>query len=271
MEGKIIFHGLSVSEFIHPGEEEAKNSVIRHPAFQKLIGAASDLNLTLYQTMVQGTYVRLTQQVSSRLYAILEEACRILDYPELPPIYLCHMREQLVMPFNGKPCYLVISDYVAETYDDEMLSYLFGNAITMIKAGHVELTTVAAYMRRSLVLLPVTVEFKRYLHLADATSDRGGLLTCQSLAAAARCHFDELGLPPRETGRLFQTDNEAEAYIRAYLKEVERENAKDGLVTSVASWWNNLNFVEAPAGRMLEDLYTWYCSGYQTLLSRYRG
>ena len=268
MAEKIVFSGLTVEEFLHPGEEEARRSLVRNPAFQKLIGAASAWSQRFGQTVIQGTYLRLTPETAPRMFAVLREACRVLDVQEAPDLYLCHSWGQRALPYSGDPPCLLVSDYVAERYDDGMLSYLFGNALTMLKAGHVEMTTVAAYLRQSLLTLPLTIEFKRYLHLADATSDRGGLLACQSLADAARCHVEELGLPAGESRKLFRTDEEAVAYIRRYLREVERKNSRDGTVLRAAAWWEDLNYMEAPANRMLEELYTWYCGGYQTLLCR---
>ena len=93
--------------------------------------------------------------------------------------------------------------------------------MTMILAGHVKMTTAAAYMGASRLLLLPQLEFKRYLHYADATSDRGGLLACQSFAAAARCHLFELGLPPAESRKLFSTDEQAAAFVTQYIKEAE--------------------------------------------------
>lgn len=270
MEDKVVFKDLTVQEFIHPGEEEAKRSLIQNPAFQKLIQTASEWGQKFGQTEIQGTYLHLTPETAPRLHGLLQEACRVLDFPGTPELYLCHKWGPHVLPYSGSTLCLLISDYVAERYDDDMLSYLFGNALTMMKAGHVEMTTVAAYMRQSLWALPLTIEFKRYLHLADATSDRGGLLACQTLAGAARCHFEELGIPSSETRKLFQTDEEAVTYIRRYLRAVEQKNGQDGIGVHAAAWWIDLNYVEAPANQMLEDLYTWYCSGYQVLLDRYR-
>ena len=78
-----------------------------------------------------------------------------------------------------------MSDYVLRNFDEDMLYYSFGNAVAMIMAGHVKITTVAAYMGSSLWTAVPQMKFKQYLHMADSTSDRGGLLACQSMAAAA--------------------------------------------------------------------------------------
>ena len=43
-----------------------------------------------------------------------------------------------------KENYLVMSDYVLRNFDEDMLYYSFGNAVAMIMAGHVKITTVAA-------------------------------------------------------------------------------------------------------------------------------
>ena len=41
MEDKVVFKGLTVQEFIHPGEEEAKRSLIQNPAYYNKFGQES--------------------------------------------------------------------------------------------------------------------------------------------------------------------------------------------------------------------------------------
>ena len=66
MEDKVVFKGLTVQEFIHPGEEEAKRSLIQNPAFQKLIQTASEWGQKFGQTEIQGTYLHLTPETAPR-------------------------------------------------------------------------------------------------------------------------------------------------------------------------------------------------------------
>ena len=109
---------------------------------------SGDLNLKLYKTITEGTYVRLQPQAAPSLFRILKDVCRILDYREaqLPEIYVYHAMDHTVRPCSADHTYIVMADYVLHSYDEDMLYYILGNAVTMILAGHVKMTTAAAYM-----------------------------------------------------------------------------------------------------------------------------
>ena len=273
MSRKMAFRGLQVSDFIHSQELAARDSLVNSPAGKKFVKTFGDLNLKLYKTITEGTYVRLQPQAAPSLFRILKDVCRILDYREaqLPEIYVYHAMDHTVRPCSADHTYIVMADYVLHSYDEDMLYYILGNAVTMILAGHVKMTTAAAYMGASRLLLLPQLEFKRYLHYADATSDRGGLLACQSFAAAARCHLFELGLPPAESRKLFSTDEQAAAFVTQYIKEAESGGQKNNLMTDLAAKWIRANYIEAPGEELLKDLLDWYQTEYPALLQKYRG
>lgn len=267
---RTVFKNLQISDIIHPKELELKNSVIQSPEVQKLIGMVSDVNLRLNKTRILGTYIRLTEQTSPAIFAILRDVCRILDYPKVPELYMTRLMSSTVMPCVAETEYIVITDYVLENYDEDMLYFAFGNAITMILAGHVKMTTAAAYMGCNIWTALPQIKFKEYLHAADATSDRGGLLACQSLCAATRRHLLELGIPPQISRELFTTDAEAAEYIKNYLLSVADKNSTDRSLTKLGQWWDGLNAFEAAAHTMLLDLYLWYSKDYHRILEKYR-
>lgn len=272
MSDKMVFHGLQVSDFIHPHELAARDSLINSPAGKKFVKTFGDLNLKLYKTITEGAYVQLQPRSAPRIFRILNHVCKILDYgtDDIPDIYVYHAMDHTVRPCSADHIYIVMADYVLQTYDDEMLYYMLGNAIAMIRAGHVKMATAAAYMGASKLLLLPQLEFKRYLHFADATSDRGGLLACQSFAAAARCHLFELGLPPSESRKLFGTDEQAVRFAGHYLKEAEPQKQNSNLVTELAAKWIKANYIEAPGEEMLKDLLGWYVNEYPKLIQAYR-
>lgn len=270
MKDRVILKNLQVSDFIHDRELELKQSVINSPEIQKLIGMASDLNLKLNKTQIQGTYIQLYPETAPQLFAVLRDVCRILDYDGLPEIYLCKMASIIVQPCTAETEYIVISDYTLENYDEDMLYFALGNAIAMILAGHVKMTTAAAYMGCNIWTALPQIKFKEYLHATDSTSDRGGLLACQSLAAAARCHLFELGMPPSVSRRLFSTDEETAAYLERYLKAVAEKNERSRSLANLGEWWINMNAFEGAGNVMLADLYDWYCKAYHQVLNKYR-
>lgn len=270
---RFILHGLRVSEFIHPDELANKERALNNSAVQKLLDSAADFCKALIEPFTQGTFVQLNDTCAHDFMKIVRDVCTILEV-DTPEVYLCHLMSTNIMPMgtDGKS-YLVVPDYVLNTFDDEMLYYNVGNAITMIKADHVSLTTLAAYMTGGSIFIEVPkMLFCAYLHSADATSDRGGLLASQSFAATARCHLFELGIPPRESRQFFSNDMEAEIFVENYLrKHKEILDEYSPLVTQVARRFQRMSYIEAPANTMLRSLFDWYKDpkGYRAVIAKH--
>ncbi len=267
---KICFKGLKTEEFVHPKEIEAKKTLLGSPGYQKMVSMLSKVADSYSFTQREGQYTQLFRETAPYLFGVLENTCKILDIQEIPDLYMMHSYSQIVLPCGTeKPYYLVISDYISEMADEDMLYYLFGNAMAMIKAGHVEITNLTSYMTSNIWLMAPQLAIKSYLHIADSTSDRGGLLACQSFRSAVRCHLLELGVPMRESEKLFRNDDEAASYVAEYLKEVYKLNEQDSLLTKVSSAWMDATYIEGAANTMLYELYQWYKSGYGKLLKKY--
>ena len=268
---RIVLKGLQVAEFVHPQEAE-KRHILETPKVQKLIESVGEMMLKAMETIKEGTYVRLDAKNEPRAVSILEDVCRILDFPHVPDLYVYHNDTLTVVPCGAQEAYIVTSDYVLRRYDDDMLYYAFGNAVTMLKAGHAELSSIGAYMPGNLVTMAPKAMLAQFLHAADATSDRGGLLACQSFAAALRCHLYEMGLPPQESRKLFKTDVQAACFAVRYLDEARAAEKQLGSkLYGAVRELERLNSMEQAPRVMLEDMYRWYTDpqGYSAVMAKY--
>ncbi len=262
------FPGLQMKTIKHPDEDAPLYQVLQNKTIQSLLEKANNMSAQFFSAVILGSYIELSKDTAPRLFEILQDVCRILNFPEQPRIFTCHLMEQAVIPCGNKEKYLVISDYTADEFNEEELYYLFGNAVTMYKAGHTDLANLLNFVSGQ-IPLPLRLPLLSYLRAADLTSDRGGLLACQSLAAAARCHFHELGLPLCESRKLLRTDEEAEVYIKDYLSSVKITEAENQhLFVHFIKGVQNLTYYEGPANKMLSELYEWYMDprGYRRIL-----
>ena len=275
---RLILHGLRVEEFIHPNELKNKEKALNNPTVQKLLDSAASFCKRLIEPFTQGTFVQINAVKLSDsdldFMGIVRDVCKILDLNSVPEVYVCHLMDTNIIPMGtDNKSYLVVPDYVLNSFDAEMLYYNVGNALTMIKADHVALTTLAAYMPGGSLFVDVPkMLFMAYLHSADATSDRGGLLASQSFAATVRCHFFELGIPPAESKKLFSSDKEAAVFVENYLRnhqEILKEY--DPIITKVARQFQRMSYIEASANKMLKELFDWYkdSNGYRAVIARH--
>lgn len=267
---KIYFRGLSVSEFIHPDEDIIREKMISAPGYKKTVSAISEMVTALNLSLKLGKYTKLSRNTAPELFEILEDTCKILDIKKIPDVYLFHSYSQNIIPCGTDEPFLVVSDYIVRVADRDMLYYLFGNAMAMIKADHVQITNIASCMTSNIWLTAPQLAIKKYLHIADATSDRGGLLACQNFSAVARCQFLELGMPISMVKKIFYDDAASAQYVEQYLSSVMRGNQMDSAVTKLAEKWINMNYIEAPANDMLREIFQWYRTGYPKLVRKYK-
>lgn len=270
---RLILNGLRVEEFIHPAEIKRKKRALNSSSVKSLVESASGFCKKLIDPVTQGTFVKINNSADDFM-KIVKNVCKILDVEPVPEVYVCHLMSANIMPMGtDEKSYLVVPDYVLNSFDKEMLYYNVGNAVTMIKADHVGLTTLAAYMPGGSLFIDVPkMLFMAYLHAADSTSDRGGLLASQSFASTVRCHFFELGIPPSESKKIFTTDEEAENFVEEYLKSHENLlKSYSPIITKVARQFQRMSYIEAPANTMLRELFNWYKDpkGYRAVLANH--
>lgn len=265
---RYTFPGLPIKAIVHPEEEGMLKKVLQNKSVGGLLEKANVLNVEFFSGVVQGSYVRISDETAPEFFRVLRDVCQILNYPDIPGIYVTHLMAQAVLPCGSDRPYLIVADFVLDTFDEDMLYYIIGNAITMYKAGHADLSNLLNSPGLQ-VPLPLRLVLLAYMRTADMTSDRGGLLACQSFAAALRCHLQELGMPVSETYRLFHTDEEAERYAEDYLEEVERVKGRyGGFLENVTETLQNWTYFEGPANKMLSELFKWYKDkkGYPRIL-----
>lgn len=273
MSNHIYLDGLSVTDFIHPKEIEKKRH-LESKMTEKIFDTLNNLCQSIMQPIVDGVYVQVSNDAMPHLYQILGEVCHILDYKNpIPQICISHRFSDSIAPCGNETyTYLLVPERIVQDFDDDMLYYSFGNAITMLKAGHMRYANMAGFVPSVGVFDIIKKPFIDFLHAADATSDRGGLLACQSFAAAVRCHLYELGMPVSSSKKLFQNDTQAKNFVRNYLQSfISIKNDTSSIETKVARMWQDITYIEGAGNLMLYELYDWYIAldGYSSILKRY--
>ncbi len=270
---KFKLPGLEIADFMHPYEEE-KKVIFSSLCTQAIIQNMNQLSISLMKPFVDGVYIKATAASHARIYRILYDVCEILDYRgKIPQICIAHNAANNISPCGCDDLfYITISDYTLEKFDDDMMYYSLGNAVAMMKAGHVELATISAYFPSYLMLDIIKKPFMDYIHAADATSDRGGLLACQSFKAAAKCHLFELGLPVSEAEALICTEAQAVSYVGKYQECYKKsQRTMKNTVTKISALWNDTKYIEGAGNKMLCDLFNWYMNpgGYAAIMKKY--
>lgn len=253
---------FSLDDFLHPLEK--KQWELDSNTINKGLDALSDFSVAILKRLILGINVELTPETSPRAFSILLDVCKMLDYPTVPKLYICHHASQSLYCAGSDTAMIVLSDYILERFDDEMLYYAFGNMVSMLKAGHVRLVTVCNMMPPRPEAKIFELVLFRFLRAADLSSDRAGLLVSRSISAAIRCILWDAGIPFTDMQKLteIETIKLAENFIR------ESELVSGGYLASFAGEWQRINMESMPNAVKLKELLQWYRNEYSDILNK---
>jgi len=265
MSEKIRLDGLCAVDYMHP-EEKKMQLDVDFPLVSKGLDMLNDINVSVVKQITLGRHIEVNEVTAPRVKRILDDVCRILDYPNIPRVYICHQAAQTLFCAGTDKMQITISDYLIDHFDDDMLYFAFGNLISMFKAGHVKLVTICSLMITSPQTLIFELPLNAYLRAADLSSDRGGLLSCQSFAAAARVILWNAGIPIEEMKQ--KTEAEMIELSKAFIEAVE-QTSPEWLTMGMAAW-KKLNMESMPEAYKLKTLLEWYQSDYAQFISQWR-
>lgn len=260
---KIRLTGLSTEDYIHPAEQNMrlkKNAALVSKGLEHF----SDLSVSLVRRITLGKHIAITREIAPALMRLTEEVCATLDYAPVPEVFVCHQATQASFCAGAKKTQIILSDYILSKFDADMLRFLIGNLISMLKAGHANLVAVCAVIPPIPGAIALEIPLRAYLRAADMSSDRGGLLACQNFSAAARCILWEAGLPVSE----LPDSSNTLSFVRAYIEAIEQ--LSPGWLTEISATWEKWNMESMPPVYRLRELLDWYKKDYPVLMSRWR-
>lgn len=265
---KVVLRGLRPEDYVHPAEARFHIAGNQNGSLtQKGLSVLNDISVQLLMKITLGKYVEVDGKTAPDLTALVEDVCRILDCAVNPKLYVRHEYGLTITVGGTEHVQMLIPDYILIAFDQDMLYYAFGNAIAMIKSDHVKLATVCSVLGENPATLPFKLALEACMRAADLTSDRGGLLCCQSFSAAARCLLAEAGMPLGELRGLDEGD--ILSLTREFLA-VSSGSSSD-ILTQFSSFWKRVNWGDSPAFYRLKELYDWYQDGYCQVIDQWAG
>jgi len=198
------------------------------------------------------------------LYCVLSEVCQVLDYAPVPSPYCTHSTAFQIGIYPGKPDMLVIPDFVLNEFDEGMLRFQLGRAISALKADTCQLRMLAQVLLSGTRNLPIPgINTAMVLMIADwsrkagLSEDRAGLLACQDIYTAERALMRMAGMPVK-----YLDSTRVVEYIKACQEKPMLASAMQYMMTvsRQETWMND---------RIL-NLYQWHYSGeYHDIIEEY--
>jgi Zn-dependent protease with chaperone function len=186
------FPGLHPDAFTAETDRLTLEALRRVPILPQVIRKFYDLGMDRWAyTLNMAECIRCGPNQFKTPYAIMREACAILDVPE-PELYVRFDPRPNAYTFGVERPYITVHSRLLDAFTDEQLLYLMGHELSHIKAGHVLYMTVANFLLPLLdalgkamlrlgdaVTIALILAFYEWIRNAELTCDRGGLLTLQ--------------------------------------------------------------------------------------------
>ncbi|WP_239381136.1 MULTISPECIES: M48 family metallopeptidase [unclassified Frankia] len=191
--GRIRLPGLDPDAFRHPLDRRATRTLKRVPGFDRAVAKYIEWGVERTQYVENtASSVKVGPRQLPGIYAILREACAILDVPE-PELYIRRGPVDAYTAGHNHPYVVLFTDLIDIMDEDELLAVL-GHEIGHVKCGHVLYGTMARIVggamgagvaRRSnaiagnLATFGLGAGLSAWSRKAELTADRAAMLAVQ--------------------------------------------------------------------------------------------
>lgn len=255
--------GIKVEEFAHPQEKAALKALKKIKHLERLLNWIANVNTQIaLKTEILGNYFGITPKDMPWLYDMVGDVCRVLDYDCLPRIYMHRSEEFRVKVMAGQEPLLLFPDFIIREFDEGMLRFETGRAVTALKARTRQLKMAAMAVNMASGAMPFAGEavvpaLAGWSRKAALTEDRGGLLACQDMNGAMKALMSMAGLPVKDLDGVSPTK-----YIKIY--------ELSGKISGASQYLNTLVRMEPWLNDRIVELYGWERSGeYDDILEDY--
>ncbi len=194
---RVRFPGIHPDAFAAETDRLALEALRKTPILPQIVRKFYDLGLDRWAyTLNMAESIRCGPNQFKTPYAIMREACAILDVPE-PELYVKFNPQPNAYTFGVERPFITVHSTLLDALTDEQLLYLMGHELSHIKCGHVLYMTVANWLlplldalgRMTLrlgdaVSIGLLLAFYEWMRNAELTCDRGGLLAIQDCDGA---------------------------------------------------------------------------------------
>ncbi len=188
------FPNISSQTWAHPADQAALTALKAIPGvdalLQKFIGATSETSIRL---IYLASAVRVSDRQFPQLHGLLKEACRILDAPQVPELYVAQNPFFNAGTIGVERPFIVLNSAVMDTLTEEETLCVIGHELGHCLSGHalyktllqvlLKFTTLALQVPLgAAALMGIIAALMEWNRKSELSADRAGLLVVQDPA-----------------------------------------------------------------------------------------
>ena len=265
------FLNISPRAWEHPSAQAAQAALQRIPGIdmllQRLLGATSESALRLISL---SSAVRVSPRQFSHLHELLQEACRILDAPSVPELYVAQQPFFQAGPIGVERPFIVLHASALANLTEEETLCVISQELAHCLSGHALYKTLLQILLKlssaafqlplgGIALLPMMMALMEWNRKSALSADRAGLLVTQDPVVS-------YGLLMKMAGGPQATQMDVNEFF-AQADEYDRAN---DILTSTHKWLSLILASHPFPVIRLTELQAWVNSGqYARILSQH--
>ncbi|MEU9108641.1 M48 family metallopeptidase [Streptomyces xanthophaeus] len=192
------FPGISSRAYEHPADRSALVALRKLSGFDTVFKALSGLlperSLRL---LFLSDSVRVGETQFPHLYAMLRDACYILDLEKVPQMYVQQDPRPNAMCIGLDEPIIVVTTSLVELLDEEEMRAVVGHEVGHALSGHAVYRTILLFLTNlalkvawiplgNVAIMALVTALREWFRKSELSADRAGLLVGQDLQASMR-------------------------------------------------------------------------------------
>ncbi|MFD7261806.1 M48 family metallopeptidase [Streptomyces sp. NPDC059874] len=192
------FPGISSRAYEHPADRSALVALRKLTGFDTVLKALSALlperSLRL---LFLSDSVRVSDAQFPHLYAMLRDACYILDLEKVPQMYVQQEPKPNAMCIGLDEPIIVVTTGLVELLDEEEMRAVVGHEVGHALSGHSVYRTILLFLTNlalkvawiplgNMAIMALVTALREWFRKSELSADRAGLLVGQDVQASMR-------------------------------------------------------------------------------------
>ena len=265
---RVYFEGIQSPTWEHPADKVALKALQSVPGLDVVIknffATTGERSMRL---MALASSLRVTDKQFGRVHELHQEACKVLDLPEVPELFVAQNPVMNAGAVGMDHPFVIINSSMVEALDDDELLFVIGHELGHIKSNHMLYRTLLVFLMMvsqmsmriplgQMALWAVVAALKEWSRKSELSTDRAGLLTVQDPEVAIRLLMKMAG------GKLVD-----EMDLGEFMKQAEEYNESGDAVDNLYKITNLVNQTHPFAVIRVYELMNWVRSGnYDSIL-----